>query len=121
MYLVGRIHKADFEKMVFDKEYREQVFLKNVILDQLEDTEEQQIHPLNQILYGPPGTGKTYNTINKALSIIENKSIESLKAEERSDLKVRFKKYVDSGQIAFTTFHQSMSYEDFVEGIKPLI
>ncbi|MEY5049034.1 MAG: 5-methylcytosine-specific restriction enzyme [Bacteroidota bacterium] len=32
--------------------------------------------PLNQILYGPPGTGKTYNTINKSISIIENKTEE---------------------------------------------
>lgn len=75
---------------------------------------------LNQILYGPPGTGKTYSTINKALSIIENKSIESLNLEDRADLKLRYKKYVDNDQIVFTTFHQSMSYEDFVEGIKPL-
>lgn len=27
--------------------------------------------PLNQILYGPPGTGKTYDTIKKALKILE--------------------------------------------------
>lgn len=77
--------------------------------------------PLNQIVYGPPGTGKTYNAINMALSIIENMSIEVLKTEPRSDLKARYQQYVDQGQIVFTTFHQSMSYEDFVEGIKPKI
>lgn len=77
--------------------------------------------PLNQIVYGPPGTGKTYNTINMALSIIENMSIEVLKTEPRSDLKARYQQYVDQGQIVFTTFHQSMSYEDFVEGIKPKV
>lgn len=75
---------------------------------------------LNQILYGPPGTGKTYNTINKALQIIENKSLEELKAEGRDALKKRFDQYSKDGQIMFTTFHQSMSYEDFIEGIKPL-
>lgn len=77
--------------------------------------------PLNQILYGPPGTGKTYRTINKALSIIENKDEGELETESRQDLKRRFKGYLDNGQIVFTTFHQSMSYEDFVEGIKPEI
>lgn len=76
--------------------------------------------PLNQILYGPPGTGKTYHTINKALAIIENKTEEELEIEDRKDLKKRFDDYVTEGSIVFTTFHQSMSYEDFIEGIKPI-
>lgn len=75
---------------------------------------------LNQILFGPPGTGKTYNSINKAISIIENVSEESLKAEPRDSVKARFDNFIKEGRVAFTTFHQSMSYEDFVEGIKPL-
>ncbi|WP_113653765.1 McrB family protein [Pedobacter namyangjuensis] len=78
-------------------------------------------YPLNQILFGPPGTGKTYHTINKALSIIESKSEEVLALESREVLKERYQSYVTNGQIVFTTFHQSMSYEDFVEGIKPEI
>lgn len=77
-------------------------------------------HPLNQILYGPPGTGKTYNTINEALAIIEGKDAQSFENEDRTELTTRYKKYVEAGQIMFTTFHQSMSYEDFIEGIKPL-
>lgn len=75
--------------------------------------------PLNQILYGPPGTGKTYHTINKALAIIEGKDEKELEKEERSEIKSRFDKYINLGQIVFTTFHQSLGYEDFVEGIKP--
>lgn len=78
-------------------------------------------YPLNQILYGPPGTGKTYQTINKALAIIENKSEEELAKETREELKRRYIEFIAKGQIVFTTFHQSMSYEDFVEGIKPEI
>ncbi|VXC34383.1 conserved hypothetical protein [Flavobacterium sp. 9AF] len=77
--------------------------------------------PLNQILYGPPGTGKTYHTINKALSIIENKSEEELQLESRKEIKDRFDGYLNTGQISFITFHQSMSYEDFIEGIKPIM
>jgi len=115
--------KADFREMVFNKVFR------NRVLAQLDDTKssdspinnDNMNHPLNQILYGPPGTGKTYRTINKALSIIENRSENDLESENREDLKRRFKGYLDNGQIVFTTFHQSMSYEDFVEGIKPEI
>lgn len=71
--------------------------------------------PLNQILYGPPGTGKTYNTINKALELIG----ENIVGKSRESIKELFNAKVQEGQIVFTTFHQSMSYEDFIEGIKP--
>ncbi len=72
--------------------------------------------PLNQILFGPPGTGKTYNTINKAVSIANPKFD---LAQPRSEIKKEYDRLVQEGQIVFTTFHQSMSYEDFIEGIKP--
>ena len=71
--------------------------------------------PLNQILFGPPGTGKTYNTINKALEIIG----ENIEGKTRKEIKDLFDAKMTEGQIVFTTFHQSMSYEDFIEGIKP--
>jgi 5-methylcytosine-specific restriction protein B len=73
-------------------------------------------YPLNAILYGPPGTGKTYKTIDKALNIL-NVNTHNL---ERKEVKKLFEKNVEEGRIVFTTFHQSMSYEDFVEGIKPV-
>jgi 5-methylcytosine-specific restriction protein B len=73
-------------------------------------------HDLNQILFGPPGTGKTYNTINKALEICG----EDLAGLDRKSIKERFEQKVKEGRIVFTTFHQSMTYEDFVEGIKPI-
>lgn len=68
-------------------------------------------HPLNLILYGPPGTGKTYHTVNKALEIIDG-TIGTHDINKFNQLK-------KEGRIVFTTFHQSMSYEDFIEGIKP--
>jgi len=78
--------------------------------------------PLNQILFGPPGTGKTYNTINKALAILDPECFEQHRDDEspeaRKALKVRFDELVKEGRIDFVTFHQSFSYEDFVEGIR---
>jgi len=80
---------------------------------------------LNHILYGPPGTGKTYHTVNKALQIVDPDFYES----NRKDRKALTKRYREllitdwaeskKRRIAFTTFHQSFTYEDFVEGIKP--
>ncbi|MDI1304065.1 MAG: AAA family ATPase, partial [bacterium] len=72
--------------------------------------------PLNQILYGPPGTGKTYNTINKAIAIA-NPDFDL--TQSRDLIKIEYDRLVKNGQIVFTTFHQNMSYEDFIEGIKP--
>ncbi|EFO9213964.1 AAA domain-containing protein [Campylobacter lari] len=78
---------------------------------------ENQNPPLNQILYGPPGTGKTYHTIDKALEILG----ENLANKDRDEKKEKFDENVKNGQIVFTTFHQSYGYEEFVEGIKPII
>ncbi len=74
--------------------------------------------PLNQILYGVPGTWKTYNTINKSLAIIEWKTEEEISKETREQVRKRFESYKEKGQIVFTTFHQSIWYEDFIEWLK---
>ena len=70
---------------------------------------------LNRILFGAAGTGKTYNTINHALSILDPEYDPQL---GRKELKKKFDEYKEQGQIKFVTFHQSFSYEDFVEGIR---
>jgi len=75
----------------------------------------------NTILYGPPGTGKTYNTVVYAVAIIENKTVESIKGEPYSTVFERYNKYKAEGLIEFTTFHQSYGYEEFIEGIKPIM
>lgn len=78
-------------------------------------------HTLNQILYGPPGTGKTYATVTQAVAIIEGKQLTTVAAENRTAVQDRFRHYQQLGRIRFTTFHQSLSYEDFVEGLKPTL
>lgn len=83
--------------------------------------QEKIYQPLNQILYGPPGTGKTYNTVLKAMSIIDNTEYKDVSEEQYSALKTRFDELKQAGQLEFVTFHQSYSYEEFVEGIKPYI
>ncbi|WKG33412.1 AAA family ATPase [Priestia aryabhattai] len=75
----------------------------------------------NMILYGPPGTGKTYNTVTYAVSIIENQSLEKIQSEDYASVFKRYVFYKYQGRIAFTTFHQSYGYEEFIEGIKPVI
>ncbi len=75
----------------------------------------------NTILYGPPGTGKTYNTVVYAVAIIENKMLADVKNESYSDVLDRYNKYRANGLIEFTTFHQSYGYEEFIEGIKPVM
>lgn len=69
----------------------------------------------NIILQGAPGTGKTYNTAAIALATLDVTDV------DLNDHKAVMKRY-DSllgDQIFFTTFHQSLDYEDFVEGLKP--
>ena len=73
----------------------------------------------NLLLYGPPGTGKTYNVVNYAVAIIENRPLEDVIADGYGGNLVKYDKYTKPGRIAFMTFHQSLSYDDFIEGIRP--
>lgn len=75
----------------------------------------------NTILYGPPGTGKTYITARYAVAIIENKNLEELKDVPYDEIIKKYNEYKDQGRIEFTTFHQSYGYEEFIEGIKPVL
>lgn len=61
--------------------------------------------PRNLILYGPPGTGKTHRLQSTFIPHYEDRSAGGAVTR-------RFE---------FVTFHQNYSYEDFIEGIRPVV
>ena len=73
----------------------------------------------NLILYGPPGTGKTYNSVIYAVAICDGKPVDEL--TDYAAVMSRYNELKKAGRISFTTFHQSYGYEEFIEGIKPII
>ncbi|MBY6059333.1 AAA family ATPase [Leisingera daeponensis] len=75
----------------------------------------------NLILYGPPGTGKTYETAWEAVRLCCGDEVANARKgpENRSALMEEYRKLVADGLVTFVTFHQSMSYEEFVEGLRP--
>ena len=75
----------------------------------------------NMILYGPPGTGKTYNSVIYAVAICDSMELEDVRTLPYEDVLDRYRELKDAGRIAFTTFHQSYGYEEFIEGIKPVV
>lgn len=89
-----------------------------------EESQKMIAKPLNQILYGPPGTGKTYATVARAVEILSPGFYAHHKDERvpgnREALKREFDRLSspEEGRARFVTFHQSFSYEDFVEGIR---
>lgn len=71
----------------------------------------------NIILQGAPGTGKTYNTAAIALGVL---GIGDVDLTDHEAVMGRYGELQDK-RIFFTTFHQSLDYEDFVEGLKPRV
>ncbi len=81
----------------------------------------RQVHALNTILYGPPGTGKTWHTVTRAVAVVENREADDVAREDRAAVKRRFDEHRGAGRIEMVTFHQNTTYEDFVEGIRPVL
>lgn len=100
---------------------------------QYAQTNEESVMNLNAgsniILYGPPGTGKTYNVAAMAWLISQGReasldAVRSLSRDDRAAAKQWYDAQLEdqeSGQVAFTTFHQSYGYEEFIEGIRPVV
>ena len=109
MSLIGITEKYGKKKV---KELKEQFENKHMFISK---TAKLLQSKHNIILQGAPGTGKTYNTAAIALAALDVTDV------DLNDHKAVMKRY-DSllgDQIFFTTFHQSLDYEDFVEGLKP--
>ena len=113
-----KYNKEELEKMAFDADFRKEALdqLKTITItdEPMKNADKTPVIPLNQILFGAPGTGKTYHTKKMAVEIINGK-----KAKTREEINKEYEELIKAGQIVFTTFHQSLSYEDFIEGIKP--
>lgn len=73
----------------------------------------------NLILYGPPGTGKTYMSAVYAVAFCDRKPL--LELTDYSKVMERYGELKKQGRIIFTTFHPSYSYEEFIEGIRPVV
>ncbi|ABV67659.1 McrBC endonuclease McrB, putative [Aliarcobacter butzleri RM4018] len=87
--------------------------------------EKINIKTKNIMLYGAPGVGKTHN-YKRLITMIENDESEKTifdtisKNETTNDFNYsKFDEAKKDNRVEFVTFHQSYSYEDFIEGFRP--
>ena len=111
-----------YYKYVMEKKTNELISSKN-----LNEEDEEKImgkfskkeFDKNVIFYGPPGTGKTYTTAKRAVEICKTESEKEL--TDYSEIMEKYNELKKKNRIELITFHQSYGYEEFIEGIKPVV
>lgn len=73
----------------------------------------------NIVLYGAPGTGKTYDVPELAVRLCDPAFMAT--DPSREEIVSRYNQLKTEKRIAFTTFHQSLDYEDWIEGLRPVV
>ena len=73
----------------------------------------------NVVLYGAPGTGKTYDVPEFAVRLCDPAFMAT--TPSREEIVNRYNQLKTEKRIAFTTFHQSLDYEDWIEGLRPVV
>ena len=73
----------------------------------------------NVVLYGAPGTGKTYDVPELAVRLCDPAFM--VAEPSREEIVSRYNQLKTEKRIAFTTFHQSLDYEDWIEGLRPVV
>ena len=73
----------------------------------------------NVVLYGVPGTGKTYDVPELAVRLCDPSFM--VAEPSREEIVSRYNQLKTEKRIAFTTFHQSLDYEDWIEGLRPVV
>ena len=73
----------------------------------------------NIVLYGAPGTGKTYDVPELAVRLCDPSFMAA--DPSRDEIVSRYNQLKTEKRIAFTTFHQSLDYEDWIEGLRPVV
>ena len=73
----------------------------------------------NIVLYGAPGTGKTYDVPELAVRLCDPAFMAA--EPSREEIVSRYNQLKTEKRIAFTTFHQSLDYEEWIEGLRPVV
>ncbi len=113
-------HHSDKSYVVPIAEY----IFRNISNTEMQRQSQRNLKIKNIMLYGAPGVGKTYN-YKRLISLIEEGKTESEIfniIKEKDDYAIdekKCKKIEDEKRVEFVSFHQSYSYEDFIEGFRP--
>ena len=73
----------------------------------------------NIVLHGAPGTGKPYDIPELAVRLCDPSFMSN--GRSREEIVKRYNQLKDDERLTFTTFHQSLDYEDWIEGLRPVV
>lgn len=124
---IGRYVENNLYEWILREELKEALESKMISelkdeIDRIKKNVNMFSYDKNMILYGPPGTGKTYKTAIYAVAICDGKTIDDVETMPYEMVLERYNELKDKEKrVAFTTFHQSYSYEEFIEGIRPVL
>ncbi len=117
-FLMKKIHKELKDEL--EKKETDEFYLSIFVWEIYKNLSNPFYLKKQVIKYGPPGTGKTYQARQQTEQQFDTWKEEFASGSNDSDNNSPDSKFTYESQIELVQFHPSFTYEDFMEGLRPV-